>query len=144
MPTIVNKSRQKSYFLLIFIYTDRRTLALKTRFPMSQHIFTATIKERYPLAGQTANVLCGWDRPLQYYFLLVEVGEGEAERTIYDSLTEPDLGLYSTAEVELRAAAVGIELPGGLLPMLLEECQQNAGNKRVRWTEQGADVLSVG
>jgi len=107
---------------------------------MSQHQFVATIQEQYPSAGKAAQVLCGWDKPLQYCFLLVELGEGAAATTLYDSLTELGGGL-SLAQVERRAAATGIALPAGLLARLQAEMQRNAGNCITKWTEQGPEII---
>ena len=96
---------------------------------MSRHTFE-TIAE----GGKQVRVLCGWDRPLQGYFLIVE------------SLDEQDQGdsyLFSNLDLEhshpksfdgfygvLRN--MGIHVPEQLLTELYFDKEGNVGNKDVK------------
>lgn len=49
---------------------------------MSQHIFDCESNRG------TVSVLCGWDNPLQWFFLVID--QDNADEPLYSNLNEPD------------------------------------------------------
>jgi hypothetical protein len=80
---------------------------------MSQRTFTSNNK----------TALTGWDRPLQYFFLVIE----ERDRTIYSNLDEanPALSIEKVFEV---LSMFGMPVPATLREDLLDDRRGNAGN----------------
>lgn len=84
--------------------------------------------------GKPVRVLCGWDRPLQGYFLIVESLDDQdpGDSYLFDNLmlehSHPKSfdGFYSV----LRK--MGIHVPEQLLTELYFDKEGNAGNKEVK------------
>ncbi len=98
---------------------------------MSQHIFTT----------ESYEILCGWDRPLQGFFLVVEkVTEDGKEPTdedeyVYSNLDEP---FYLAHPKQFDHFVkilnrLSIDIPSGLIQALEADKINNTGNDVTRW-----------
>ena len=107
---------------------------------MSQHYYETMLR------GQAAIVTMGWDRPLQGFFLIIEVGAAdEFEEPFYSNLNDrnlrafgglpPTLGYFKTKLVEL-----GLVVPDRVFKEVDEDGCANVGNRHV-WYDQTGDIL---
>lgn len=87
---------------------------------MTQHIFD----------NNGYNVRCGWDRPLQGFFLLIE--NDDQDNPIYSSLDKFTF-LKDFKDHQQRLEEMGISIPCGLLSALKRDKQFNAGNDITVW-----------
>ena len=113
---------------------------------MSQHVFNTVTMD-----GRPVQVVMGWDRPLQYYFLTVQAldaewqplspeGEhGESEGYLYSNLYDPEIPLvdnqlayYSTILYEL-----GLDVPMAMLSALSYDRSVNRGHHHVVYQPNG-------
>lgn len=119
---------------------------------MSQHRFNTVAQ------GLAIQVLCGWDRPLQQYFLViqaldddwVEPGssacEVDANGYLYTNLDDdhvppvPSQLPYFAAHLR----KLGIEVPRTLLVNLEQDRRENAGNKSVVYESNGQYRVTEG
>ncbi|HDY8067258.1 TPA: hypothetical protein RQK90_004309 [Vibrio vulnificus] len=88
---------------------------------MSQHTFDVS----------SYHVLCGWDRPLQGYFLVIEHDEHDAPlySNLYEAPSHPD-----TFDVFLVVLArFGLPVPDGLIEALEQDKRNNVGNQLTQW-----------
>jgi hypothetical protein len=87
---------------------------------MSQHRFRHDGK----------NVLTGWDRPLQYFFLVVSKDE-EDDDYIYSNLSDRSLrnGAMTAEQVINKLDELDIVYPVHLMDFLLDDKRRNAGNE---------------
>jgi hypothetical protein len=101
---------------------------------MSQHIFRGRTS-----SGQLVEILCGWDRPLQYHHLTIETVclNPDEDRVIYTNLQERDPAL-NVDDIEAKCIELGIAIPAGLLAALDQDEVENVGNGRRDWDEQPA------
>jgi hypothetical protein len=85
----------------------------------------------------------GWDRPLQYHFLVVE--DRASEEVVYSNLDDPEavtgkrfMGLpprgLTVEQVLARLKGLGIRAPAGLAERLREHQARDAGNEIVELT----------
>ncbi|CAK2159495.1 hypothetical protein [Vibrio crassostreae] len=88
---------------------------------MSQHSFHA----------RGYHVLCGWDRPLQGFFLVIE----KSDELQYSNLFEDDPHPKSFDVFLIVLARFGIPVPEQILTALDEDKAANAGNLYHRWQE---------
>lgn len=79
---------------------------------MSQHRFTSG---KY-------SVLCGWDKPLQGFFLVIESSDEELQ---YSNLYEPEPHPPSFDHFLIVLARFGIEISDGLLRQLHKDKADN-------------------
>lgn len=97
---------------------------------MSQHRFKSKTS-----AGQEVDVLAGWDRPLQGYFLLVKPVP-DPGHYLFCNLDVPD-DVPSHPQTwdffQAKLEEFGIPMPKGLLQHLQADKANNAGNLTVRW-----------
>lgn len=80
-------------------------------------------------------VLCGWDRPLQYFFLNVETyvpHYPQLEVSVFDNLRHGD-GRMTLQQVITTLNRLGISYPAGLEPALADQQARNAGNEHPAW-----------
>lgn len=94
---------------------------------MSQRLFTTPAYE----------VLTGWDRPLQYRFLVItdrRIGE-----IVYSNLDDEHGPSLSLNDIRQRLAAFGITPAASLLDDLAADRRANAGNLRVVYNVSGED-----
>ncbi len=127
-----------------------------TRLEMSQNRFfaTALAAQASPAllldsdaSGQRVpvQVLCGWDRPLQYFFLNVETyvpHYPQLEVSVFDNLRHGD-GSMTLAEVLATLGRLGITYPEGLEAALQDQQARNAGNESPEWPSVAAQVEVV-
>lgn len=104
---------------------------------MSQHIFLTTHPEHGKL-----EVLAGWDRPLQGFFMHIEKleapeGEDGAVPYLYDNLDDDKLplgGLSRSFDYFLPILKQhGIEVPAAMIEDIKADGAVNMGNKVRRW-----------
>jgi len=88
---------------------------------MSQHTFKHS----------NLNVLCGWDRPLQGYFLVIS--DDNLDEPCYSNLYEkiPHPKLFD--DFLLVLARFKLPLPLGLIEALEEDKINDTGNKLTEW-----------
>lgn len=80
-------------------------------------------------------VLTGWDRPAQYFFLAVETDEqaaGETDDYVFSNLDLDDPGM-SLPEVMSKLEELGIEPPPTLAHDLALDRRNHVGNLRVNY-----------
>jgi hypothetical protein len=112
---------------------------------MSQHFFHAVVE------GHPVQVMMGWDRPLQGYFMsiertdlppvtLAESGDDAAARPledefedelVWDSMSLPNPFPRSLAVFRAKLAELGIRPPAGLFEAVEADARVNAGNRVV-------------
>ena len=94
---------------------------------MSTHTFT-----HGDLRVQT-----GWDRPLQYFYLVIERHDPVLGRTlVYCNLDDHQsaTGGLTLTQIEARLAERNVPVPAGLMDALQEDQAVNRGNHHVDWT----------
>src|SRR5688572_26136408 len=103
---------------------------------MSRHLAKST------LAGRPVDVIAGFDRRLQKFFLdVVDEGSKEDEHVVYASLHEPWLDWTDVRTVAGRMQQLGVQVPETLLPELRADAASNAGNRIVRHHERGCPTI---
>ncbi len=95
---------------------------------MSQHFFNTEYQ------GRPVEVVMGWDRPLQEYFLWIrwlDRKEYDGERFLWHNLDHDvkERHLFYTFVRVLES--FGIEVPKEMLDGVLRDGQENAGSKKV-------------
>jgi hypothetical protein len=103
---------------------------------MSQHIYKTTHQDR-PI-----EVLIGWDRPLQGFFMMIDWldEENDSDEYLYSNLD--DLNLQNSHPKELsyfleRLSVLGVVVPQKMLQEVLKDQRENAGNRTERYEEEG-------
>lgn len=98
---------------------------------MSQHTFTSPAERNN--TGKPLQILCGWDRPLQYQHLTIETQADKPadEVIVYCNLLES--APLEVEDVQDRLQSFGITPPEGLLAELFQDEVQNVGNKHKNW-----------
>lgn len=97
---------------------------------MSQHQYSTRDEN-----GVSITVIMGYDRPLDHYFLLVEV----------DGLDDPIYcNLYDTGPFNRpleyyrdKLDELGLSIPSGMFAAVERDRRENIGNKRVIWSDDG-------
>lgn len=96
---------------------------------MSQHFYSANYQ------GKQIMVLCGWDRPMQQYFLVIEYEE------LTDDITDEDAYIYSNlfddssmhqelVYFQQKLDAFGINLPKSMMDQVREDRLNNVDNRQ--------------
>lgn len=115
---------------------------------MSQHYF------KTPYQGYETTVILGWDRRLQYYFMVIptpierlkavepdhdETCEGcdECSEMIYSNLYEPNGLALSLDHYREVLSKLGITVPESLFTEVQRDAQTDAGNRTVTHTADG-------
>lgn len=94
---------------------------------MTQHIFKSKTKD-----GRQVEVLAGWDRPLQGFFMVIENPEKDDDYIFSNfELKQPHPMSFDVFEKAL--SDLGIPMPNGLLAELNQDRLENLGNKRKVW-----------
>ena len=88
---------------------------------MSQHLFKVSSQQ----------VLCGWDRPLQGYFLVIE--HDDHDSPVYSNLYEANPHPDSFDEFLVVLARFGLNVPDGLIEALMQDKINNVGNHVTQW-----------
>lgn len=97
---------------------------------MSQHIYKTVH------SGRPVQVLMGWDRPLQGFFLVIEYLDKALYENNYLYSNIDDMSLDCALPKALRPfldrlATFGISVPQPMLQQVLADQAANAGNKLV-------------
>lgn len=95
---------------------------------MSQHVFKTTLK------GQKIEVLAGWDRPLQGFFLVIErIGHGDRddEPYLFSNLDMTESHPKSFDRFRNVLDEFGITVPMEMTDEIILDGTANKGNKRV-------------
>lgn len=94
---------------------------------MSQHIFKTT------RAGEPISVLLGWDRPLEYFFLVVEQlsVENNDEIYLYSNLDDPGAIDCSLDYFRQKLSELGISVPDSMFIEAESDRKHNVGNRLV-------------
>ena len=101
---------------------------------MSQHVYPSAYK------GQPVNIVVGWDRPLQGYFLNVELTE--VDGFVYTSCSDPQL-IYSRGFAESltpfneKLDELGLSLLLAVIEQVELDAAANAGNRYVIYDQDG-------
>jgi hypothetical protein len=107
---------------------------------MSQHVIELEHK------GKEIEVLIGWDRPLQRFFLVIEEIESEDvepdEEYIYSNLNDSNLpdGCDEYTNLEYFKGILqmlGIEIPQQIFIEVYKNMEDNVGNRDVTWNKDG-------
>jgi hypothetical protein len=102
---------------------------------MTQRILKTTI------GAQAATVLMGWDKPLQYHFMVIETLDGD-EEPLYSNLDDDHAGLAGRlAHFAKKARTFGIELPPAMLAKLQADEALNLGNATSSFDAAGIETL---
>jgi hypothetical protein len=106
---------------------------------MSQH------KIELDYRGKTVEVLIGWDRPLQGYFLVVDWLDADTDEPIYSNLNDPAFdanhGVAPSLEMLMkRLIAMDIDLPATVIGNVLMDGVRNIGNCEVKYSKDGEAV----
>ena len=107
---------------------------------MSQHYYETTLR------GETAIVMVGYDRPLQGFFLRVELGvQAEDSKPLYSNLNDralraflgfpPSLGYFKNKLTEL-----GLAVPDRVFQEVEDDGCSNVGNRHV-WYDETGNIL---
>ncbi|MDU0371980.1 hypothetical protein ACFPAF_16380 [Hymenobacter endophyticus] len=106
---------------------------------MSQHLFDAFASvTTLNKVARPVEVFCGWDRPDQRHFLVVEDMSDEAQEQpfpqyVFSNLRLPGGGQMTAQNVVDTLVTYGISVPDGLLEALQEDQQQDKGEGRRNW-----------
>ncbi|EHP44177.1 hypothetical protein OR16_04337 [Cupriavidus basilensis OR16] len=104
---------------------------------MSTHLYTTTYR------GRQAQVLMGWDRPLQCHTLVVRYTD-QVERPIYCHREDPKVSRYTDFLYYVRRlTTLGIKLPRTMLRELALDALRNAGDREVTYDPAGRIVSDV-
>ncbi|MDR3481307.1 MAG: hypothetical protein P4L91_11425 [Burkholderiaceae bacterium] len=95
---------------------------------MSQHYFE-TVYQNRPI-----EVLMGWDKPAQGYYMVIEWSDEDDDEQIYlythlDDEDLPDSYAKTIAPFLGRLAVLGITIPSGMLQAVLADGASNVGNR---------------
>jgi hypothetical protein len=95
---------------------------------MSQHFFTAKHDDR------DVDVLIGWDRALQSFFLVVTLIDpvDYEDETIYSSVTDEEIGVFETKPLDYfkdKLTSLGLELPTLISEQVITDACRNVGNR---------------
>lgn len=107
---------------------------------MSQHIYPSSYK------GLPITILMGWDRPLQGFFMVIELEE--AEGLIYSNLDDPKLipfgGLPDSLEhFSEKLDELGLSVPQAMIEQIELDAAANVGNRHVLY-DQAGNVVAPG
>ena len=101
---------------------------------MTQRILNTAIGDR------AVTVLMGWDRALQYHFMVIEYVDGD-DAPLYSNLDDDEAGLQGRlAYFARQARTVGIELPAALLARRQVDEALNLGNATSTFDVRGAET----
>lgn len=96
---------------------------------MSQHVFRTTLDD-----GRSVEVLSGWDRPLQGFFLVIEwlnAPKDTEEPYLFSNLNMEESHPKAYDYFRKVLAEFGIIVPQQMIEEILRDGEENKGNKRV-------------
>jgi uncharacterized protein (DUF924 family) len=86
------------------------------------------------------HILMGWDRPLQYYFLLIQSDAQAAEESdvyLYSNLDDSNSETYALLDYVEILERMGARPHDNMLNEILADAKANTGNKCVYWDAEG-------
>src|SRR5688500_1410593 len=97
---------------------------------MSQHYYSTTYK------GMPVTVMMGWDRPLGYYFMIVELTENEDSTLpdnvyVYSNLNDATPFANSLDDYRKKLLNLGIVVPESMFVEVELDGMLNVGNRYV-------------
>jgi hypothetical protein len=93
------------------------------------------------IGGRSVTILMGWDKPLQYHFMVIEYLDGD-EELLYSNLDDDAAGLVSRlAYFAKKPRTFGIELPPAMLAKLQADEALNMGNATSTFDAAGIEML---
>jgi hypothetical protein len=103
---------------------------------VSQHLFPAKYKD------QAMTVLAGWDRPLQQFFMVIELDAPTDDMTdeevyLYSNLFDPNSVRKDLDYFTEKLKEFGITLPNLMLDEIRKDCAQNIGNRQCVYGADG-------
>ena len=107
---------------------------------MSHHIFQTALN------GRPVTVDLGWDRPLQYVFMIVssqdlkDHPDDDSSPYLYSNLNDERLPIQGTQSVEYfqdKLIELGISVPSIMLKSVQDDQDQDLGNKTVEYQADG-------
>jgi hypothetical protein len=104
---------------------------------MSQRVLKTTYH------GRPVNVLMGWDRPLSYYFMVIEYADAadELEDPVYSNLDDEHAGLEGELSYfETVARRLGILIPQAMLARLQVDQVVDRGNAHSVFDVSGIEL----
>lgn len=101
---------------------------------MSQHVFESQHQ------GKQISILMGWDRPLQGFFMVIEVND--SEDYLYTNLDDPKLAPFHGLPASLdhfieKLGELGLAIPARMMQEIQDDAFANAGNRYVRYAPDG-------
>ena len=105
---------------------------------MSQHFYSTNYQ------GKQIMVLCGWDRPMQQYFLVIEYEDltdediSDEEAYIYSNLFDESAMQQELVFFKHKLDAFGIKLPVGMLDQVQADRLNNVGNRQCLHNDDGS------
>jgi hypothetical protein len=101
---------------------------------MSQHFCTTT------MGSKTVEVLMGWDRPLQGFFMVIHDLEApvEDDGLIFSNLDEPVSHPQVLDPFTDKLEELGIRVPAAMIEEVKDDQMWNVGNKMRRHEMQAA------
>lgn len=101
---------------------------------MSQHVFESQHQ------GKPISILMGWDRPLQGFFMVIEV-DG-SEDYLYTNLDDPKLAPFHGLPASLdhfikKLSELGLVIPARMVQEIQDDAFANVGNRYVRYAPDG-------
>ena len=102
---------------------------------MSRHSF----KNIYQ--GQPVEIIAGWDKPLQAYFLLIQFLEVTEEIYLYNDSLDYSLGQKNWVFFEQKLIDFGLYIPVAMAQAVVMDGQTNAGNRNVQYDTLGNEIF---
>ncbi|AOZ11118.1 hypothetical protein [Cupriavidus malaysiensis] len=102
---------------------------------MSQHHFATTHNDR------RIQVNLGWDRRLQYFFMVIDyvdrMEERDGEGYLYSSLDEDNAFQLGLEYFEAKLGELGITVPRSMFEEVRSDATKNVGNRQEFHTTEG-------
>lgn len=107
------------------------------RFDMSQHRCSAVMPD-----GTPVDVLMGWDRPTEQFFLVVEMVKPDeegpvADEYVYSNLDDPEAISQPLAYFGDKLTMLGIKVPEAMFFEIGQDRLRNVGNRDVWYDSHG-------
>ena len=101
---------------------------------MSQHYYHETDPD-----GSCITVLLGWDRPLQYVFLVVTKAskDQKTEEMLYSNLDDPSSRGQDLVYYRNKVSDLGLSLPETMYTEVERDQANNTGNRIVQHKHEG-------
>jgi len=83
------------------------------------------VKFESPFAGKSVEIMAGWDRPLQHYFLTIFNMDDSEDEVYWSTLDFPSDEDKDTSRIRRQLDSMGIQTPEGFW----ERVERQEGNK---------------